>query len=208
MRAHAAGGARDVDRGTSNPFLDATEAAEDGDDILLTQTPNSDLPRVFLRKAAKHGTEVVDYLSLLAWNRCVMAVVGGPARTTIDTLLTRQLHGVHLAWVWVYTAVLSSCCVGVVRMAVQARVRMEAEASEVDEMAPGVLQSAVQGQGQTWPQPWQGAPTRPASAAAVGVALNQRFRASLYKRIASAFTFLTMWAWWGDTRLSQQNAKP
>jgi hypothetical protein len=70
---------------------------------------------------------VGDYLALLAWLRVVMGLVGGPARTTIDSLMTRQFHGLRLVWVWTYTAILSAVCVAVVRYAVFLRVAMQVD---------------------------------------------------------------------------------
>ena len=67
---------------------------------------------------------VGDYLALLAWFRVVMRLVGGPARTTIDTLMTRQFYGTRLVWVWTYTALVSSVSVAVVRWATAMRVRV------------------------------------------------------------------------------------
>ena len=93
---------------------------------------------VVLRTAAKHGSDVFDYLALLAWNRVVMSLVGGPARTTIDTLMTRQFHGFRLVWVWTYTAVVSSVSVAVVRWAVAARVRLGSEPTDPTRLASAV----------------------------------------------------------------------
>jgi ABC-type uncharacterized transport system permease subunit len=70
--------------------------------------------------------------------------------------------------------VVSSFCVGVVRMAVAVRVAMEAE-----DGWEAAVTTVTTGAG--------------ASAGAVGATLKRRFRASLYKRVASAFTYVTMW---------------
>ena len=134
---------------------------------------------VVLRTAAKHGSDVFDYLALLAWNRVVMSLVGGPARTTIDTLMTRQFHGFRLVWVWTYTAVVSSVSVAVVRWAVAARVRLESEPTD-----PTRLASAVAGRG-----------ARGGAAAAFTHTVRHRFRVSVLRRVATSFTYVTMWAW-------------
>ena len=134
---------------------------------------------VVLRTAAKHASDVLDYLALLAWNRVVMSLVGGPARTTIDTLMTRQFHGFRLVWVWTYTAVVSSVSVAVVRWAVAARVRLESEPTD-----PTHLAHAVAGRG-----------ARGAAAAAFTHTVRHRFRVSVLRRVATSFTYVTMWAW-------------
>ena len=134
---------------------------------------------VVLRTAAKHASDVLDYLALLAWNRVVMSLVGGPARTTIDTLMTRQFHGFRLVWVWTYTAVVSSVSVAVVRWAVAARVRLESEPTD-----PTHLAHAVAGRG-----------ARGGAAAAFTHTVRHRFRVSVLRRVATSFTYVTMWAW-------------
>jgi hypothetical protein len=92
-----------ADGGGANPFLQ--DAAAQSDDVVLTpQDATAHWPVVF-RKTAKHFSDVGDYLALLAWNRCVMALVGGTSRTTIDTLMTPQFSGLEFVWVWLYTVV-------------------------------------------------------------------------------------------------------
>jgi len=138
---------------------------------------------VVARKCAEHLSDVGDYLALLAWFRVVMRLVGGPARTTIDTLMTRQFYGTRLVWVWTYTALVSSVSVAVVRWATAMRVRVETmESSPADDLGP--LAAAVAGRSRA---------AAPYFAATVTV--RRRFRASLCRRLASAFTYLTMWGW-------------
>jgi hypothetical protein len=82
------------------------------------------------RMLGKHVGEVLNYLALLAWNRCVMHLVGGPTRTTIDVLMTRQFHGLMLVWTWAYTLGVSSACVAVVRWSAEKRASLEEKETE------------------------------------------------------------------------------
>jgi hypothetical protein len=82
------------------------------------------------RMLGKHVGEVLNYLALLAWNRCVMHLVGGPTRTTIDVLMTRQFHGLMLVWTWAYTLGVSSACVAVVRWSAEKRASLEEKEKE------------------------------------------------------------------------------
>ena len=172
MSSAAAAPARD------NPFLDDVPRSTDplhrsGEAPRLLHSSASSFAAV-ARKCAKHGTEVVDYLSLLAWNRCAMGVVGGPARTTIETLMTHQFRGLKLVWVWTYAVALSWVCVRVVRSAGESRAAM---------VASDRTGNAVEGNEGATP------------ASALGAALNRRFHVSMYTRVAGAFTYVAMWAW-------------
>lgn len=82
------------------------------------------------RMLGKHVGEVLNYLALLSWNRCVMHLVGGPTRTTIDVLMTRQFHGLMLVWTWAYTLGVSSACVAVVRWSAEKRASLEEKETE------------------------------------------------------------------------------
>ncbi len=93
-------------------------------------TPSVARGAVSSRMLGKHVGEVLNYLALLAWNRCVMHLVGGPTRTTIDVLMTRQFHGLMLVWTWAYTLGVSSACVAVVRWSAEKRASLEEKETE------------------------------------------------------------------------------
>jgi hypothetical protein len=59
-----------------------------------------------------------------------MHLVGGPTRTTIDVLMTRQFHGLMLVWTWAYTLGVSSACVAVVRWSAEKRASLEEKETE------------------------------------------------------------------------------
>ena len=150
---------------------------EDGrPDDIVSSTPStcSDALPVFpivAHEIGKHFGSVLDYLAILAWNRVVMSLFGGPTRTTIDVLMTRQFHGMMLVWTWVYTAVVSSVCVVLIRWSVGKRLVLEDEESRIE----------LNAQHRSHPM----SPPR----------FTKRFKAFALRRLASACTYVTMWAW-------------
>ena len=82
-------------------------------------------------KCIKHFDFVHEYLALLAWNRCILSLVclsghgDCTVRTTIDTLMTRGFSRLHLIWVWIYVAIITSLAAAAVRWSVKAAIAQE-----------------------------------------------------------------------------------
>ena len=154
---------------------------------------------VLSRMLGKHVGEVLNYLALLAWNRCVMSLVGGPTRTTIDVLMTRQFHGLKLVWTWAYTLGVSSACVAVVRWSAEKRASLEDEEIEVsalDNVPRDATDADVSHDGEE--------ATGAASVVALRALLRsplspprltRRFRAFAHGRLQGACAYAAMWAW-------------
>ena len=151
------------------------------------------------RMLGKHVGQVLNYLALLAWNRCVMRLVGGPTRTTIDVLMTRQFHGIALVWTWAYALGVSSACVAVVRWSAEKRASLEDEEIEVsalDNVPRDATDADVSHDGEE--------ATGAASAVALRALLRsplspprltRRFRAFAHGRLQGACAYAAMWAW-------------
>ena len=156
-------------------------------------TPSVARGAVSSRMLGKHVGEVLNYLALLAWNRCVMRFVGGPTRTTIDVLMTRQFHGLMLVWTWAYTLGVSSACVAVVRWSAEKRASLEEKETErsrttrdeASDQSPDVTQ------------------TRRKKISVVGALLRSplsppiftlRFKSFAHRRLQGACVFTCMWS--------------
>ena len=127
------------------------------------------------------------YLALLAWNRCVMRLVGGPTMTTIDVLMTRQFHGIALVWTWAYALGVSSACVAVVRWSAEKRASLEEEETaertrdgEDVRLDAGRRLAALRALRRSP----LGSPFR----------FTRRFRAFAHARLQGACTYVAMWA--------------
>ena len=93
-----------LESGILEPLPDDTvQSFESYDVVPVAPIVTRELSKIVFHETTKHLGSVLDYLAILAWNRVVMRVVGGPTRTTIDVLMTRQFHGLQLVWTWVYT---------------------------------------------------------------------------------------------------------
>lgn len=139
------------------------------------------------RMLGKHVGQVLNYLALLAWNRCVMRLVGGPTRTTIDVLMTRQFHGIALVWTWAYALGVSSACVAVVRWSAEKRASLEEEETaertrdgEDVRLDAGRRLAALRALRRSP----LGSPFR----------FTRRFRAFAHARLQGACTYVAMWA--------------
>ena len=139
------------------------------------------------RMLGKHVGQVLNYLALLAWNRCVMRLVGGPTRTTIDVLMTRQFHGIALVWTWAYALGVSSACVAVVRWSAEKRASLEEEETaertrdgEDVRLDAGRRLAALRALRRSP----LGSPFR----------FTRRFRALAHARLQGACTYVAMWA--------------
>ena len=139
-------------------------------------------------KCIKHFDFVHEYLALLAWNRCILSLVclsghgDCTVRTTIDTLMTRGFSRLHLIWVWIYVAIITSLAAAAVRWSVKAAIAQErANAERIFAADVRSSRGASLGLGE--------------SATAAATAYRGKFRHNLYKKIAAAFTYVCMWAW-------------
>jgi hypothetical protein len=122
-----------LESGILEPLPDDTvQSFESYDVVPVAPIVTRELSKIVFHETTKHLGSVLDYLAILAWNRVVMRVVGGPTRTTIDVLMTRQFHGLQLVWTWVYTVWVSSVCVATVRWSVGKRLRLEDEERRIE----------------------------------------------------------------------------
>ena len=140
---------------------------------------------VLSRMLGKHVGEVLNYLALLAWNRCVMSLVGGPTRTTIDVLMTRQFHGLKLVWTWAYTLGVSSACTAVVRWSAE-------KLASLEEEERGVLDDGVEAADEPSAS---GSLARFRRSPLSPLRLTRRFRAFAHGRLQGACAYAAMWAW-------------
>ena len=153
------------------------------------------------RMLGKHVGQVLNYLALLAWNRCVMSLVGGPTRTTIDVLMTRQFHGIALVWTWAYALGVSSACVAVVRWSAEKRASLEEE--ETERRAHGLATRTAEERTRTR----DGEDVRLDAGRCLAALralrrsplgspfrFTRRFRAFAHARLQGACTYVAMWA--------------
>ena len=153
------------------------------------------------RMLGKHVGQVLNYLALLAWNRCVMSLVGGPTRTTIDVLMTRQFHGIALVWTWAYALGVSSACVAVVRWSAEKRASLEEE--ETERRANGLATRTAEERTRTR----DGEDVRLDAGRCLAALralrrsplgspfrFTRRFRAFAHARLQGACTYVAMWA--------------
>ena len=164
-------GDADDDPGASSPEAFATPSAARG--------------AVLSRMLGKHVGDVLNYLALLAWNRCVMSLVGGPTRTTIDVLMTRQFHGLKLVWTWAYTLGVSSACTAVVRWSAE-------KLASLEEEERGVLDDGVEAADEPSAS---GSLARFRRSPLSPLRLTRRFRAFAHGRLQGACAYAAMWAW-------------
>ena len=139
------------------------------------------------RMLGKHVGQVLNYLALLAWNRCVMRLVGGPTRTTIDVLMTRQFHGIALVWTWAYALGVSSACVAVVRWSAEKRASLEEEET---------AERTRDGEDVRLDAGRRLAALRALRRSPIGspFRFTRRFRAFAHARLQGACTYVAMWA--------------
>ena len=154
-------------------------------------TPSVARGAVSSRMLGKHVGEVLNYLALLAWNRCVMRLVGGPTRTTIDVLMTRQFHGLMLVWTWAYTLGVSSACVAVVRWSAEKRASLEEKETERSR-TPFLRDEASRGDDETRRKKRVvGALLRSPLSPPI---FTRRFRIFAHRRLQGACVFVCMWS--------------
>jgi hypothetical protein len=151
------------------------------------------------RMLGKHVGQVLNYLALLAWNRCVMSLVGGPTRTTIDVLMTRQFHGIALVWTWAYALGVSSACVAVVRWSAEKRASLEEE--ETERRAHGLATRTAEERTRDGEDVRLDAGRCLAALRALRRSplgspfrFTRRFRAFAHARLQGACTYVAMWA--------------
>ena len=151
------------------------------------------------RMLGKHVGQVLNYLALLAWNRCVMSLVGGPTRTTIDVLMTRQFHGIALVWTWAYALGVSSACVAVVRWSAEKRASLEEE--ETERRANGLATRTAEERTRDGEDVRLDAGRCLAALRALRRSplgspfrFTRRFRAFAHARLQGACTYVAMWA--------------
>lgn len=147
------------------------------------------------RMLGKHVGQVLNYLALLAWNRCVMSLVGGPTRTTIDVLMTRQFHGIALVWTWAYALGVSSACVAVVRWSAEKRASLEDE--ETERLATRTAEERIRdGEDVRLDAGRCLAALRALRRSPLGspFRFTRRFRAFAHARLQGACTYVAMWA--------------
>ena len=152
------------------------------------RSPRAAVLSILRSKCIKHFDFVHEYLALLAWNRCILSLVclsghgDCTVRTTIDTLMTRGFSRLHLIWVWIYVAIITSLAAAAVRWSVKAAIAQErANAERIFAADVRSSRGASLGLGE--------------SATAAATAYRGKFRHNLYKKIAAAFTYVCMWAW-------------
>ena len=153
------------------------------------------------RMLGKHVGQVLNYLALLAWNRCVMSLVGGPTRTTIDVLMTRQFHGIALVWTWAYALGVSSACVAVVRWSAEKRASLEDEETEERRAAHGLATRTAEERTRDGEDVRLDAGRCLAALRALRRSplgspfrFTRRFRAFAHARLQGACTYVAMWA--------------
>ena len=152
------------------------------------RSPRAAVLSIFRSKCIKHFDFVHEYLALLAWNRCILSLVclsghgDCTVRTTIDTLMTRGFSRLHIIWVWIYVAIITSLAAAAVRWSVKAAIAQErANAERIFAADVRSSRGASLGLGE--------------SATAAATAYRGKFRHNFYKKIAAAFTYVCMWAW-------------